>query len=135
MKTEAVRRSGKGSAEAASTRPMHGTDTSVSVTVVYAQRDDVWQAALAVPVGTTVGQVLRLSGFAQAFPDYPVDEPALGIFGRRCQQDQIVSDADRIEIYRPLSFDPMESRRRRVEHRRATEEKSPFRPRRVHDAP
>jgi putative ubiquitin-RnfH superfamily antitoxin RatB of RatAB toxin-antitoxin module len=30
-----------------------------------------------------------------------------------------LADGDRVEIYRGLSFDPMESRRRRAEHRRA----------------
>ncbi|WP_195846919.1 RnfH family protein, partial [Bordetella pertussis] len=33
--------------------------------------------------------------------------------------DAPLADGDRVEIYRGLSFDPKESRRRRAEHRRA----------------
>ena len=105
----------------------------LSITVVYAEPGRVWQRALTVPAGTNVATVLELSGFARLFPDYPVDAPAVGVFGRRCQPDHIVSDADRIEIYRPLNYDPMESRRRRAEHRKAAAKLAAFRPRRVRD--
>lgn len=104
---------------------------TVTVTVVYAEPHRVWQKVLAVPVGADVQTVLQRSGFAQAFPGYPVDAPAVGIFGRRCGLDETVSEADRIEIYRPLSFDPMESRRRRAAHRKAVVARGAFRPRRV----
>jgi len=107
---------------------------TVRVSVVYAECGNAWQTRLAVPAGTDVGTVFRLSGFAQAFPDYPSQAPAVGIFGRRCHLDEPVSEGDRIEIYRPLDFDPMESRRRRAEHRKAAGQQPRFRPRRVRDA-
>lgn len=115
--------------------PSAGTaQGQATVTVVHAQRDSVWQVALTVPQGARVGEVLRQSGFAEAFPAYPIGDPAVGIFGRRCHPDETVSDGDRIEIYRPLDFDPMESRRRRAEHRKAAERQTEFRPRRVRGA-
>lgn len=109
------------------------TINKVKVTVVYARPEGAWQAALNVPEGTKVREVLELSGFARAFPNYPITSPAVGIYGRRCRLDEVVSNADRIEIYRPLSFDPMESRRRRAAHRKAAASQARFRPRRVRD--
>ena len=41
-----------------------------------------------------------------------------GIWGLRCAPDQRVADGDRVEIYRPLSIDPMEGRRLRAGLRR-----------------
>jgi putative ubiquitin-RnfH superfamily antitoxin RatB of RatAB toxin-antitoxin module len=43
----------------------------------------------------------------------------VGIFGRAAEPQARLADGDRVEIYRGLSFDPKESRRRRAEHRRA----------------
>jgi len=132
METEVVRRrAGAALPRAAAKGPGGGSLGSVKVTVVYAERDSVWQTALTVPCGTDVGTVLKLSRFGQAFPAYPIDTPAVGIFGRRCHLEETVSDGDRVEIYRPLDYDPMESRRRRAEHRKAAEQQTRFRPRRV----
>src|SRR5690606_4891918 len=75
--------------------PPHGTGR---VSVVYARRGHAWRTELTVAAGTDVGTVFRLSGFAQAFPDYPSQDPAVGVFGRRCRLDEIVSEGDRIEI-------------------------------------
>jgi putative ubiquitin-RnfH superfamily antitoxin RatB of RatAB toxin-antitoxin module len=41
------------------------------------------------------------------------------VYGRACAPDHVLQDGDRLEIYRPLDFDPQESRRRRAAHRRA----------------
>ncbi|HUH86752.1 MAG TPA: RnfH family protein [Pusillimonas sp.] len=132
MKTKAVSgRSGPAGVEAVNEQGGQPTTSNVTVTVVYAQADVSWQVCVKVPAGTDVAGVVRLSGFAQAFPEYPIDAPAVGIFGRRCRSDQVVGQGDRIEIYRPLNFDPMESRRRRAAHRKAAGAQAPFRPRRV----
>ena len=42
----------------------------------------------------------------------------VGIWGRRCSLDQLVAEGDRVEIYRPLTIDPMEARRTRATLRR-----------------
>lgn len=143
MKAQAVQRKagtegdaderGPGEAVRRSIHPAGGAGRSVKVSVVYARPgpDGVWQATLAVPAGADVAAVLEQSGFAEKFPAYPIDAPAVGIFGRRCQLDEIVSDGDRVEVYRPLDFDPMASRRRRAAHRKAAADQAVFRPRRV----
>ena len=92
----------------------------LNVRIVYAQADTVWLKALSVAPGTTVGQALSDSGFAQEFPDCAAaGAVAFGLYGQVCSIDRILADGDRIEIYRPLIFDPMESRRRRALHRKA----------------
>ena len=56
---------------------------------------------------------------AQAFPVVQPWERGVGVFGRAVEAGTPLADGDRVEIYRGLSFDPKESRRRRAEHRRA----------------
>jgi hypothetical protein len=85
--------------------------------VVFAQPDTIWRKTLQVPMGTTARQALDQSGFAQAFPEEMQQLGAMGVFGQRCQDGYILADGDRLELYRPLQFDPKESRRRRAMHK------------------
>ena len=52
------------------------------------------------------------------------------MFGQACEFDRVLADQDRVEVYRALVFDPMESRRRRAVHRQAFMTKPKNRPRR-----
>lgn len=91
----------------------------ISIEVVYAQEQSVWRLALKLAAGSTIEQAMAASGFARCFPDYPQESLAVGIYGQARSVDHVLADGDRIEIYRPLIFDPMESRRRRAAHRKA----------------
>ena len=93
---------------AASTR----MDESLKVEVVYATAEYQRLAALRVTPGTTVAQALAKSGLGDRVEGSNM--PEVGIFGRLCPLESLVKEGDRIEIYRPLNFDPMESRRRRA---------------------
>lgn len=93
--------------------------TEISVEVVYALAASAWRVPLRLPAGSTMEQALDASGFAGRFPDYPQHALAAGVYGQACSLDRVLQDGDRVEIYRPLTFDPMESRRRRAEHRKA----------------
>lgn len=95
----------------------------VRVQVCYALRDGVWQCDLALAPGATIAQALAASGFDRQFPDLDPWVLGVGIYGRLAAPDTALADGDRVEIYRALSFDPKESRRRRVEHRRAKQAK------------
>ncbi|MBV7485968.1 RnfH family protein [Bordetella sp. BOR01] len=79
----------------------------------------VWQCTLALPPRATVGDAVRASGFEAQFPGRDAWALGVGVFGKSCQADTPLADGDRVEIYRPLAFDPKVSRRRRAEHRRA----------------
>lgn len=91
----------------------------IAIEVVYAEPHQVWRVALDLPAGSTAAQALAASGFARQFPDYSLQPPMTGVYGRSCAPDHVLQDADRLEIYRPLDFDPLESRRRRASHRQA----------------
>ncbi|RIY41820.1 RnfH family protein [Neopusillimonas maritima] len=96
----------------------HTCDASyIHVEVVFAQPDTIWRKTLQVPIGTTARQALDQSGFDQAFPKGVRQVGAMGVYGQHCQDDYILADGDRLELYRPLQFDPKESRRRRAMHK------------------
>lgn len=95
----------------------------VRVQVCYALRDSAWQRDLELAAGATVAQALAASGFDRQFPDLDAWALGVGVYGRLATPGTVLADGDRVEIYRALSFDPKESRRRRVEHRRAKQAK------------
>ncbi len=85
---------------------------SVPVEVAYALAERQWLLPLLVAEGTTAIEAVRASGILElAGIKAPLD---LGVHGRRVAQDTRLSAGDRVEIYRGLDFDPMESRRRRA---------------------
>lgn len=94
---------------------------TLTVSVVHALPDRAWDVTLQVPAGATLAQVVAQSGFLQQFPDHDLSALTLGVFGQARPAGSPAADGDRIEIYRPLRFDPMESRRRRAEHRRRSQ--------------
>lgn len=82
------------------------------VEVAYALAQRQWLLALEVPAGASVADAVAASGLVATIGlTEPLD---LGVFGRRCAAETLLREGDRVEIYRPLSFDPMESRRRRA---------------------
>ncbi len=89
----------------------------LAVVVCYARPDLVWQVALVLPVGATLAEALQASGFARNFPNVDPGRCPVGVFGKRVETTHVLADGDRVEIYRPLTFDPKDSRRRRARHR------------------
>ncbi len=92
-------------------------DQELQISIVYAEVDHVWHKNLTLPAGATVQFALMRSGFFEAFPQWSPDTVAVGIYGKRCTLEHVLRDHDRIEVYRPLVYDPMESRRRRARHK------------------
>lgn len=87
------------------------------VEVRYAWPDRSWQASVVLDRAMSIADVLAQAGFHQAHPGWDAVQAGVGINGRLASQDTAVQAGDRIEIYRPLSFDPMVSRRRRAQHK------------------
>ncbi len=111
--------------------------TELSVTVLLAIQAQVWKASLRLPAGSRVRDALQQAGIEQGLREcgLPPLDPAqglealqVGVYGQRCQLDQLLLDQDRVEIYRELVFDPMDSRRRRYAHKLAA--RAAARPRR-----
>jgi putative ubiquitin-RnfH superfamily antitoxin RatB of RatAB toxin-antitoxin module len=88
----------------------------IVVTYAPAQRlAEEWLIDL--PEASTVQQALDQSGVQSAFLDIPEllarGDLCLGIWGRRCTADRVLTDHDRVEIYRSLRVDPKVARRER----------------------
>jgi len=87
---------------------------TIHVEVVFAMPDQQELLALDVAAGTTIAQAIALSGIADLFDGIELNLNQVGIFSQKATMDQVLRDGDRVEIYRPLLVDPMESRRRRA---------------------
>jgi len=90
-----------------------------SVAVCYALPDVSFLVQLDVAAGTTIAEAIAASGVLVRFPEIDLARNKLGLFGKLKSADTVLHDGDRIEIYRPLQADPMESRRRRARHKAA----------------
>ncbi|MFC4526562.1 RnfH family protein [Dyella halodurans] len=86
----------------------------ITVNVVYAEPERQFVRRLTLPAGSTVMQAIEASGIAQAVPGLVIDPARLGIFSRKAAPDHVLDEGDRVEIYRPLTLDPKEARRRRA---------------------
>ena len=86
----------------------------VTVEVVYAEPSGRWLRQVTLPVGSTVAQAVEASGLAREMPGLVVDPARLGVFSRKVTPEHVVGEGDRVEIYRPLTLDPKEARRRRA---------------------
>jgi len=90
------------------------SDSRIEVNVVYSPRArEVREISLHLPAGSTAGHALQASGLLRLFPTLDQAPVLLGIWGRRVDLGQTLLANDRIEIYRPLSVDPKEARRKR----------------------
>ncbi|MFW8564697.1 RnfH family protein [Orrella sp. 11846] len=89
------------------------------VTVCYAVTSDlIWYKSCSLTLGACVQDAIEASGFEQAFREVDWVRAGVGIYGQRCSANTQLNPNDRVEIYRPLVFDPKESRRRRAQHRK-----------------
>lgn len=86
----------------------------ISVEVAYARPDCQRIIALLVPKGTTVGEAITLSGILMVFPEIDLTQQKTGIFSRPVPLTAVLTNSDRVEIYRPLLISPMEARRKRA---------------------
>lgn len=84
------------------------------VTVVYsaAPRHAV-EIAMELPPGATVQQAVASSGLAATFVQTDFSKASIGVWGRKAAWQQVLREADRVEIYRPLVVDPKIARRER----------------------
>lgn len=94
----------------------------IPVEVAYALPDKQKIIALLVKPGTTALQAAQQSRITDYFPEIDLANAAMGIFGHtlgtkglELPSHQVLHQGDRVEIYRPLTVDPKDARRRRAE--------------------
>jgi len=88
-------------------------DSAITVELVYALPERQMLVVLTVPRDTTAHDAVVRSGLLLSHPEIDTMR-GIGIFGKRVPPETILKNGDRIEIYRPLTADPKEARRRRA---------------------
>jgi uncharacterized protein len=91
-----------------------GAEASIGVEVVYSPRAGEFDCVhVLVPPGAKVRDAVQLSGMLERHAQIDLERQKLGIWGQSRGLDDLVRDGDRVEVYRPLTLDPKEARRRR----------------------
>jgi putative ubiquitin-RnfH superfamily antitoxin RatB of RatAB toxin-antitoxin module len=98
---------------------------AVKIEVVLALPDRQYLVGLSIPEGTTIRQAALASFETGLLPkDCSEINPAtapLGVYGKLEEDSFLLSDGDRVEIYRPLLQDPKEWRRQRANAKKNTQ--------------
>lgn len=93
-------------------------NNEIKVEVAYATPDCQRIFTVYVGVGSTIETVIDRSGVLEVFPEIDFGVQKVGIFSKIKKLSDSVVDGDRVEIYRPLTIDPMEARRKRAAKKR-----------------
>ncbi|MDE2234113.1 MAG: RnfH family protein [Gammaproteobacteria bacterium] len=87
------------------------------ITLIYALPDQQFQMELQLHAGTTASSAIEHSGILRSYPAMDLAKHQIGIMGRCVTPDYVLSDGDRLEIYRPLVRDPKQARRQRAKNK------------------
>ena len=87
----------------------------IRVSVVFALPDQQYQVEFECDMGTTIEDAVALSGLGGELDKYTNLE--YGVYGFRQPADFVLTDGDRVEIYRALEMSPTEARRLRAANR------------------
>jgi len=86
----------------------------IEIEVAYARPERQQIVSLKLPAGSSVRQALIESGLGDEFPEIDISNCPVGVFGREINNEYVMQDGDRLEIYRPLELDPRNARRERA---------------------
>ncbi len=89
-------------------------DREFDVEIVYALPAEQRVLRLRVLRGATVEQAIHQSGLLQRYAEINIATARVGVFGRMVALNTPLKVGDRVEIYRALTVDPKEARRRRA---------------------
>ncbi|PPC92362.1 MAG: RnfH family protein [Methylobacter sp.] len=85
----------------------------MNVGVCYAEYDRQLWVRLEVPDDSTVEQAISISGLLKKYPEINLETQKVGIFGKIASMDTPLKEGDRIEIYRPITADPKQVKKRK----------------------
>ena len=91
--------------------------STIQVQVCYALADKVYLKDVSIPAASAIQDAFLASDVLQQYPEIELTAARVGIFGKLKALDSVLQHGDRVEIYRPLQAEPMESRRRRAAHK------------------
>jgi len=96
---------------------------TIEVEVVWATPTDQTLRRLTLPAKSAVRQAIEAAGLSEHFPP-TADSGGVGVHGRLCDYDEPLREGDRVEIYRPLTADPKDVRRQRVQQMRSDKKRA-----------
>lgn len=80
--------------------------------VTYASKDQQYYVEIDFANGMTVLDAVQLSKILE---NEHIDPLVCGVFAEKVDLNHMISDGDRIEIYRPLTINPKDIRRNRAQ--------------------
>lgn len=83
------------------------------VTIIYASNKAQYIEELDVVENATVKSAIEQSNLLQQHSEVSLKNNQVGIFNQIVSFDTKIKESDRIEVYRPLTMDPMQARRLR----------------------
>ena len=90
---------------------------TIEVEVAYAEPQRQLLRRITLPAGATVADAITASGL-EAELQIDASELAVGVWSKPVTRDAPLASGDRVELYRPLTADPKEARRRRANRSR-----------------
>jgi putative ubiquitin-RnfH superfamily antitoxin RatB of RatAB toxin-antitoxin module len=84
----------------------------MQISVAYALPEKQVWLELSVPDDATVMDALEQSKILTLFPEVNLEQQKVGIFGKFCKLQTKLKEGDRVEIYRPITADPLTVPRR-----------------------
>ena len=89
-------------------------DQALTIEVIYSPRAGEFDSVhVSLAPGACVRDAVLQSGLLARHPEIDLQRHKVGVWGKCRGLDETLRIADRVEIYRPLSVDPKEARRRR----------------------
>lgn len=92
----------------------------MKIEVAYANKTRQYLQLFEIPEGSTIQEAIKISSLLFEFPEIHLANVTVGIFSKKANLSTILHSGDRIEIYRPLTIDPMQKRRRLAEIQKKT---------------
>ena len=84
----------------------------MQISVAYALPEKQIWLELSVPDDSTVMDAITQSKILSLFPELNLENQKVGIFGKFCKLETKLKEGDRVEIYRPITADPLTVPRR-----------------------
>ncbi|HET7923742.1 MAG TPA: RnfH family protein [Rhodanobacteraceae bacterium] len=86
---------------------------TIDVEVAYAEPNRQFLRRVTLAAGATIGDAIAASGL-EAELGIDASPFATGVWSKPKPRETPLADGDRVELYRPLTADPKEARRRRA---------------------
>lgn len=101
----------------------------MQISFCHVTAQSLTEITFTVTPGSTVQDALTQARGHAGFGMLVDQSVAVGVFGKKLDLTAVLSDGDRVELYRPLVVEPKVARRRRAAHRdkvRQTKNKVPI---------